>query len=510
MTGQQKIPSAINIFYSIANIFRRPGMMDYFLLICITLAGLEIRSFQLAGNLYSDEVWIITTAASPFHDFIQEILQDWVHPPLFHFLARGWIYIFGLSDLSGRLISITFGVISIPLIYWLGKQIAGSKTGIFAAALLALSPIHIYHSQYGRHYSIFVFFVILSMVSFLKVYDQPTNRKYGVFYCISNILLVYTHYFGWLMVFSQFLFFLFGRFPFLKHWAVLQVVIYSSYIPWIYIVSKYITKVKHLDWMKPPSFLEPLHTLSIFNGTIPFSHQKVIGILLFGFFILLSLKNIFREKIKTRENILFLFLCIFVPFVSVFLVSHTVKPIWVTRAMLLSIPAYYLLISIGHQCIKRKMLSYSLMMIPLVWIAISAIFHVRGDHRMPYENIASYLGQESGKDVPILVESTYLMNPIFHYYKGNGVLYELKENNVSVVPAVNKDNIPHILSMNNSIGERLILVTYTDAGKIMKEEIESRYIFDKQKEFIGYGEEGQMRKVIVSFYKEKISNNLVS
>ena len=474
----------------------------------IVIAGWKIRSFQLAGNLYSDEVWIITTAVSSFPVLLQEITQDWVHPPLFHFIARGWIHLFGLSDVSGRLISMTFGVISIPLIYWLGKQIAGSKTGIIAATLLALSPMHVYHSQYGRHYSLFVFLVMLSMAGFLKVYDQPTNRKYGMFYCISSILLVYTHYFGWLIVFCQFLLFLAGRFTYIRNWSLLQIVMVFSYIPWVYVVLNYLyrTNSSHhfaspFDWIEPPSFLEPLQTLSLFNGTLPFSHQGKIGILFFGSIVLLSLKGLFRENTKNRDVILFLFTCVVVPFVLVFVVSQTVKPIWIARAMLLSIPAYYLLVSIGSQQVKNKLLSFGFILIPLTWMSISTLFFIRSDHRMPFEYIASYLEKESGKAVPILVESTYLMNPIFHYYKGDGVLYELRDNNVSVIPADHKDNLNHILSSKIGIEDRLILVTYTNAGIKMREEILSKYNVEKEKEFIGYGEEGQTRKVTISFYK---------
>jgi len=203
---------------------------------------------------------------------------------------------------------------------------------------------------------------------------------------------------------------------------------------------------------------------------------------------------------------LFLFSCVAVPFVLVFVVSHTVKPIWIARAMLLSIPAYYLLVSIGGQQVKNRLLSFGFMLIPLIWMSISALFYIRSEHRMPFENIASYLEKESGKAVPILVESTYLMNPIFHYYQGDGVLYELRENNVSVIPADHKDNLSKFISRKNNREARLILVTYTNVGIKMKEEISSRYNLEKQKDFFGYGEEGQTRKVTISFYKDKKFN----
>jgi hypothetical protein len=241
----------------------------------------------------------------------------------------------------------------------------------------------------------------------------------------------------------------------------------------------------------------------MFDGTIPVSHQAKIGIFFFGIIALLSLKNFFLKNEKTNDIILFLFFCVVLPFILVFVFSRMIKPIWITRAMMISLPSYYLLISIGSQQARSKFLSFGLMLVPIVWMGISAMFYIRGDHRMPYENIAGYLERETGKAVPILVENTYLMNPIFHYYKGDGFLYELEENNVSVIPADHKDNISHILSRKNSFEDRLVLVTYTSAEKKMKEEVESGYVFEKQNEFVGYGEEGQMRKVIVSFFKKK-------
>lgn len=493
--------------------------VNYVFLGVIVLAGFGLRYHHLGGDLFADEVWVNATAVSPFSDFVREIKEDWVHPPLFHFFARAWVYIFGISDVSCRLLSMTFGVLSIPLIYLLGRQVSGSHSGLIASALLALSPTHIFHSQYGRHYSLYVFFVLLSIVAFLKVYSQPVNRKYGFFYCISAILLVYTHYFGWVIVFCQF-FFIFGRFRVIKYWAVFPVFIFLAYIPWIIIVLKAaeVTSlmhslvmgsnnplVPHIEWLEPPSLLEPIKTLVIFNGEIPFSHQRKLGILLLGGISFLSLKGIFGKGNKDNYLILFFWSCIVVPFVIVFIVSHTVQPIWLARSMLLSLPSYYLLIALGSHQVSNRKISIALMVGPIVWMSMASIHHIRGEHRMPFEKVSEYLSKVPENEGPILVVDSYLINPLILYYKGKGGLYELSDSNISVVPVAQKGVPLQILSSTGGKGGRLIFVTYPSADMGIRAELFSKYRIVKQEDFFGHGEEGQVRGVRIIFY-EKIGS----
>jgi mannosyltransferase len=501
------------------NIGNPTGLLNYFLLIGIVFLGFGLRYYQLAGNLYSDEVWINSTANSPFPAFYQEFMQDWVHPPFFHFLARAWVYVFGLSDVSGRLVALTFGVLSIPLIYWLGKLISGSKVGLMAGSLLALSPTHIYHSQYGRHYSLFIFFVLLSMIAFLKVYYQPSDRNSGIFYILSSMLLVYTHYFGWLILLCQSLFFLFRRFTFLRRWVLLQAVILLSYIPWIFLVLKFTSGaasnqllapgsnqylVPHIRWMKPPYISELLNTIALFNGNLPLFHQRNMGLFLLGGISILSMKSVFGKDKNYRDSILFLFSCVVIPFILVYVVSRTIQPIWVFRGMLLSVPAYYLLISLGSQQFPGKKISIVLMIIPILWMSLASWYYIRNEHRMPFEQITEYLENESESGDPILVENSWLANSLFHYYKGKGALYELAESNVSVVPVSHKKNLASILDQKRESGNRLILVTYQpETADEIRGELFPMYRFAKLNRFFGYGEQGQREFVDIFVFKKR-------
>lgn len=474
----------------------------------ILLVGLGLRMYRLTGNLYSDEVWIITTATSKFSDFLLEPLQDWVHPPLFHFLARAWVYAVGFEDHSIRIMAMIFGVLSIPLIYAIGRRISGARCGIVAATLLALSPSHIYHSQYGRHYSLFVFLVLVSMCTFFEIYAHPANRKYFALYTVATTLLVYTHYFGWMIVACQSLFFISCRSQFIKRWAAVQAMILFAYAPWVYFMLKAAAKtpssdqiVPHIAWIEPPALWEPFRTLAIFNGTISFPHQAILGTAFVGGIFALSMRELFRKEKTIHDEVLILLSYVVIPFFLVFIVSYALQPIWILRAMMLSLPAYYLLISLGALQFKgRKYASIILMVIPLFWMSIASLEYIRHEHRMPYERIALYLEKESDVGTPILVENTYLANPIYHYFKGKGFLYELDENNVSVVPANHKGNITDILDQAGNNGDRLVLVTYTSAEENIRNELSSRYRYVRKTEFFGFGEEGQTRNVHVLFF----------
>jgi hypothetical protein len=222
--------------------------------------------------------------------------------------------------------------------------------------------------------------------------------------------------------------------------------------------------------------------------------------MLLGGISLLSLIGIYRDD-KYRDAVLFLFSCVVLPFVLVFVVSHIVQPIWIPRAMLLSLPAFYILIAIGSQRIEMKKAYLSLMFIPLLWMSLSSLSYLRNEHRLPYEQIARYLESESESGMPLLVDGTYLMNPLYFYYKGQGSLYELWETNVSVVPVSHKENLSRILLRIRESENRLILVTFREPPSELSSS--SAYRAVRRKDYNVLGEDmGQLKNMSIFFYEK--------
>ena len=76
--------------------------------------------------------------------------------------------------LLGRYLSTAYAVLSLPLIYLLGKRAFNEWTGLAAGFLFAFYPLAVSHAQYVRTDSAAAFFGLLSLYLCLRAYDQPT------------------------------------------------------------------------------------------------------------------------------------------------------------------------------------------------------------------------------------------------------------------------------------------------------------------------------------------------
>jgi 4-amino-4-deoxy-L-arabinose transferase-like glycosyltransferase len=69
----------------------------------------------------------------------------------------------GLEDYTSLIVSALFGILTVFLIYIMGKEIYGIETGLWAAFLIAISPYHLYYSRSGYSFAGALFFYILGI-----------------------------------------------------------------------------------------------------------------------------------------------------------------------------------------------------------------------------------------------------------------------------------------------------------------------------------------------------------
>jgi uncharacterized membrane protein len=94
------------------------------------------------------------------------------------------------------------GVLGIPAIYLLGKELKNEKIGLLAASLTAINYFHIYYSQEVRFYTLLFFASTLSYLFYIKCIKEPKVFNY-VAYILFTTLCIYTHYFGLVVAASQ-------------------------------------------------------------------------------------------------------------------------------------------------------------------------------------------------------------------------------------------------------------------------------------------------------------------
>jgi 4-amino-4-deoxy-L-arabinose transferase-like glycosyltransferase len=73
----------------------------------------------------------------PYTEFFHGLINQ---PPLGFYLEAAVFQVFGLSLLVGQILVALFGLGTVVVVYSLGKELYGKATGLFAAALFALSP----------------------------------------------------------------------------------------------------------------------------------------------------------------------------------------------------------------------------------------------------------------------------------------------------------------------------------------------------------------------------------
>ena len=98
------------------------------------------------------------------------------HPLLFYLLLKGWRQVADEADFALRLPAAASGMLTVALVYQIGRRRLGEATARLAALLTALNPLLIAQNQDVRMYAPAVLFATLAVWALLDVLDRPTPR----------------------------------------------------------------------------------------------------------------------------------------------------------------------------------------------------------------------------------------------------------------------------------------------------------------------------------------------
>ena len=141
----------------------------------VVLAALGLRLFELSGRtMHYDEAihlhygWRLANSAGGFLGWpwifgTDYIHSAWMHGPFQIEMTAVIFWIFGDTDFTARLGYALFGAGLVALPYFLRDHI-GRHGAILAAAMLALSPVLLYFSRFGRNDIIMMFWAVALFV----------------------------------------------------------------------------------------------------------------------------------------------------------------------------------------------------------------------------------------------------------------------------------------------------------------------------------------------------------
>lgn len=192
---------------------------------------------QLAGS----EIFGVQVARHDWDDIIAYAIKDIVHPPLFYVLLKLWISIGGESLLWWiRLFPVLTSIAALVPFLLLCRELKLRAAEInLTLALMAVNAYLISNSQGLRMYSLLLFFALCSLWLFVRLLNHVSDQKKTLLALFAvNLALVYTHYYGWLVVGVQFLILVLWDRRKLPLFSVSVMAIVLCFIPWAYAVTE--------------------------------------------------------------------------------------------------------------------------------------------------------------------------------------------------------------------------------------------------------------------------------
>jgi uncharacterized membrane protein len=116
-------------------------------------------------------------------------------PPLYYALAWLWTQVTGNGEWGLRFLSALAGVATIPVAFFIGRELRGERAGVIAAALVAVNPMLLWYSQEARAYALLGLFCALSLLFCVRALRDGGKRDF-VWWGVFSALALATHYFA--------------------------------------------------------------------------------------------------------------------------------------------------------------------------------------------------------------------------------------------------------------------------------------------------------------------------
>ncbi len=347
------------------------------LLLVILLLALVVRLYQLdVQSFWDDEALSVLHVNVPLGDLLLGLPSD--HTPGYFLLLHYWIPLAGDVDFSIRYFSVLWGVLSVALMYALGRRItrasrsveASTRVGLFAAFLLALNPFALYYSQEARMYSQVVALGIATLYWFIRAYEQPTRRAYGNAHMLALAAALYTHYYALALPFAEGAFLLLepnGRTRvMLARWFRSLFGVGLLFIPWLPFMFFLVLRGSWQRAVDPLTYPAQIWAIFLAGTTMPNDAMPA----LFVASALLLITGIYSARRMWQGRLLVITLI--VPFV-VMLAALTLRgqgPY--PRYLIVLLPAFILLVALGIEQFRRA--GRPLVVLPLaLWMLVAIL-----------------------------------------------------------------------------------------------------------------------------------------
>jgi uncharacterized membrane protein len=386
--------------------------LKYIGLVFLVYAGLRFWNLT-ASCLWFDEIFSVHAAGQDWQNLFRFVAQDLIHPPLFYALLKIWTSVGGESLFWLRLFPVFFSILAVFPFLLLCRELKISLSVVtLALTFFAVNGSLIKYAQEVRMYSLLMFLALVSLWLLTRFF----NSGKGFFaLLLVNVLLVYTHYFGWFVVFSEVAAVAVLKREKLKQILFMLALVFLAFTPWIYALRQ-AAKInadvgQNIGWMTKPNLRAVLQFAYDLFEPVYFQQSSsdatailllTLPLILLGFtafvFRFINLKNESRED---KENLILLSILTVTPLLLAFVLSWiTPYSIWGTRHLIIVFAPFMILLAVGFS--KIDVWEIKIGSLGLIFLLFIAAFVLQAVQPAPnfiwcaWENLALNLRAEKG------------------------------------------------------------------------------------------------------------------
>lgn len=386
-------------------------------LVALSLVSIALRFDYQLQRFWVDEALTVGISARPL-SAIPALLRLDGSPPLYYLVLHGWMDVFGQSEPATHALSMVFAVINIPVAFWAGKTLFGTRAGWFTAVLTATNPYLALYSGETRMYTMVVLFAMVATVAYLKVFAYR-QRRYLAAFVVFLTLLLYTHNWALFLILGL----LAALVPCLirasdRRRVVLDALIAFgvpavAYLPWVPTLL-YQSANTAAPWSARPILRELVSAFGFILG----DERALVALVLAGGASVLGL--LLQPRLKEGAAVWAAGTLTGVTLLAGWVVSQA-NPAWAGRYFGVFVPATLLIAALGLSRGNRQGL-IALGLILIFWVQpLGRLTGVRATS--PYrKSVASLI---AGKTSPLLKPGDWVIAlqmeelPVFRYYFGS-------------------------------------------------------------------------------------------
>jgi uncharacterized membrane protein len=377
-----------------------------------------------AYSLWGGEAFTMIGSRQTWNGMFSYIIADIVHPPLIYILLKLWIGLGGESVLWLKLLPDFFGIAMVVPFFLLCRELDLKTPETFLALLLmGVNGYLIHYAQELRMYSMLAFWSLCSFWLFVRYFKSagPGDRELLVL-TVVNLLAIYSHYYGWLVVGMELLFLLIWR---RNVWAfgLSLVFLVLSFSPWAYFVIREARSIggleRNLGWIPRPDLTDLLNFYSTLIGPLGSRYMKLLGLVLFNLpllpWIWRTIRGGFKPENEDAVSLSWLSILAFLPVTLIYLISQKYdQALWIDRYFIFIASPYLLLVSVAINRWPNKALRNVWILLIALWAVAAGVIDLRTNRmawsgpqlgsRVHWDFIAQQISAaETGQQGPIKI-----------------------------------------------------------------------------------------------------------